>query len=82
MHYSGKKKTHSDKNIVIVNAQTKRVGYLSATYPGKTHDKKIADNEPIVYPRKVSLDQDTGFPGYAPHVRAIRQPQKSRANRS
>ena len=82
LHYSGKKKTHSDKNVVIVNAKTKRVGYLSETYPGKTHDKKIADREAIVYPRETVLDQDTGFQGYAPRVREIRQPKKSRASRS
>jgi hypothetical protein len=29
--YSGKQKTHSDKNLVVVNAKTKRVGYLSQT---------------------------------------------------
>jgi len=82
LHYSGKKKTHSDKNVVIVNAQTKRVGYLSGTYPGKTHDKKVADSEAIVYPREAVLDQDTGFQGYAPRVREIRQPKKSRARKS
>jgi len=82
LHYSGKKKTHSDKNVVIVNARTKRVGYLSGTYPGKTHDKKVADSEAIVYPREAVLDQDTGFQGYAPRVREIRQPKKSRARRS
>jgi Helix-turn-helix of DDE superfamily endonuclease len=32
LHYRGKHKTHSDKNIVVVNAKTKRVGYLSQTY--------------------------------------------------
>ena len=47
-HYSGKKKTHGDKNVVIVQAQTKRVGFLSQTYAGKTHDKKIVAAEPSV----------------------------------
>jgi len=82
LHYSGKKKTHSDKNVVIVNAKTKRVGYLSRTYPGKTHDKKIADGEQVVYPPEARLDQDTGFQGYAPPVREIRQPKKSRVSGS
>ena len=50
LHYSGKQKTHSDKNMVVVNAKTKRVGYLSQTYAGKMHDKKIVDTEPIRYP--------------------------------
>jgi hypothetical protein len=45
LHYSGKQKTHSDKNLVVVNAKTKRVGYLSQTYAGKMHDKKIVDTE-------------------------------------
>jgi DDE superfamily endonuclease len=78
-HYSGKKKTHCDKNVVIVQAQTNRVGFLSQTYAGKTHDKKIVDTEPIVYPPGTKLSQDTGFQGYAPEVEQICQPKKSRA---
>jgi hypothetical protein len=31
LHYSGKHKAHSDKNVVVVNAKTKRVGYWSQT---------------------------------------------------
>ena len=79
LHYSGKKKTHSDKNVVIVNTQSKRVGYLSPTYAGKTHDKKVADREQIVYPRKAVLRKDTGFQGYDPNVKHCHQPKKSRA---
>ena len=30
-HYSGKKKTHSDKNVVIVQLPRKRIGFLSQT---------------------------------------------------
>jgi len=82
LHYSGKKKSHTDKNVVIVNTQSKRVGYLSGTYAGKTHDKKIADIERIAYPRKARLRQDTGFQGYAPHVAEICQPKKSRPRAS
>ena len=64
--YSGKKKTHCDKNVVIVQAKTKRVGFLSQTYAGKTHDKKIVDTEPIAYPPETMLYKDTGFQGYDP----------------
>jgi len=78
LHYSGKQKIHSDKNVVIVNAQTKRVGYLSGTYAGKTHDKKVADSEGICYPRRARLYKDTGFQGYEPRVRETCQPKKSR----
>jgi hypothetical protein len=28
-HYSGHKKTHSDKNLVISNVKTKRIGFLT-----------------------------------------------------
>jgi hypothetical protein len=79
LHYSGKHKTHSDKNVVVVTAKTKRVGYLSQTYAGKTHDKKIADQEALCYPRDAILYKDTGFQGYEPPVRQTRQPKKSRA---
>jgi hypothetical protein len=75
--YSGKKKTHCDKNVVIVQAQTKRVGFLSQTYAGKTHDKKIVDTEPIVYPPGTTLSKDTGFQGYEPAGVQTRQPKKS-----
>lgn len=62
LHSSGKRKTHSDKNVVVVTAKAKRVGYLSQTSPGKTHDKKIVDTEPLRYPRntiKIPAFKDT-----------------------
>ncbi len=77
LHYSGKKKAHSDKNVVIVNAQSTRVGYLSGTYAGKAHDKKVAEGEGIRYPRQATLLKDTGFQGYEPRVRQTCQPKKS-----
>ena len=77
LHYSGKKKVHSDKNVIIANTKTQRVGYLSQTYAGKTHDKQIADTEPIVYPRGAKLWKDTGFQGYEPRGCQTYQPQKS-----
>ena len=33
-YYSGRKKTHSDKNVVVVEAGSERVGFLSRTYAG------------------------------------------------
>lgn len=82
LHYSGKKKTHSDKNVIIVTAKRKRVSYLSQTYPGKTHDKKVADTENISYPEHIALHKDTGFQGYEPKVRKLYQPKKSLARRN
>lgn len=82
LHYSGKKKIHSDKNVIIATAKRKRVSYLSQTYPGKTHDKKVADTENISYPEHIALHKDTGFQGYEPKVRKLYQPKKSLASRN
>ena len=78
LHYSGKKKAHSDKNLVITHRRTKRIGYLSQTYAGKTHDKKVTDNEPVPYPRGSKLHKDTAFQGYEPPGCRTYQPKKSR----
>ena len=77
LHYSGKKKVHSDKNLVIVQASSTRIGYLSPTHPGKTHDKKVADSERIRYPRNAKLYKDTGFQGYEPKQIRTYQPKKT-----
>jgi hypothetical protein len=82
LHYSGKKKIHSDKNVLIATARKTRVSYLSQTYPGKMHDKKVADIEDISYPRQIALHKDTGFQGYEPKVRKLYQPKKSLASRN
>lgn len=74
--YSGKKKTHTDKNLLLVNENTKKVVYLSATVEGKKHDKKLADESQISYPENASLTQDTGFQGYQPKGVLVQQPKK------
>jgi hypothetical protein len=77
IHYSGKKKAHCDKNVVVVNTQTKRVAFLSPTLPGVVHDKTLAEHVAIRYPRQSTLRSDLGFLGYAPRVREHLQPKKS-----
>jgi hypothetical protein len=76
-HYSGRKKTHTDKNLVIANRQTKRIGFLSQTYAGRVQDKKMADAERIAYPRGARLGKDTGFQAYEPRGVETYQPKKS-----
>jgi hypothetical protein len=76
LFYSGRKKTHSDKNVVIVPVANQRVEFLSRTYAGKTHEKKIVDQEGIVYPPDTVLYKDTGFQGYEPLVKKTCQPKK------
>jgi hypothetical protein len=39
---------------------------LSATYEGKKHDKKLADEQALRFPKGSKLWKDTGFQGYEP----------------
>lgn len=77
VHYSGKKKQHTDKNIIISHVKTGRVGYLSPTRPGTVHDKKLAEHEHIRFPSHSVVHKDTGFQGYEPPVKQTLQPPKS-----
>jgi DDE superfamily endonuclease/Helix-turn-helix of DDE superfamily endonuclease len=78
-YYSGKKKGHTVKNNVI-SARGGKVLFLSDTYEGKKHDKKIADEEAYQFPQGSVLWQDTGFQGFAPHGVKIKQPKKKPRN--
>jgi hypothetical protein len=80
-HYTGKKKAHTDKNVVIANAHSQRIGFLSGTYPGRRHDKKMADQEDISYPPQTVLYKDTGFQGYEPEVKETCQAKKKATRR-
>lgn len=80
--YSGKKKAHTDKNILLVNENTKRVVYLSPTVEGKKHDKKATEEAAISYPANATLSKDTGFQGYEPEGVLTAQPKKRRRVKS
>ena len=80
-HYSGKKKTHTDKNLLLVNEHTGKVVYLGPTIAGKIHDKKAADAAQIAYPVNATLDKDTGFQGYEPAGVLTQQPKKNQKGR-
>ena len=76
-HDSGKKKAHTDKNLLLVNQNSGKVVYLSETTAGKKHDKKMADEAALVYPAGATLAKDTGFQGYEPDGVLTEQPKKS-----
>jgi hypothetical protein len=80
IHYSGKRKGHFDKNVVVVNSGSKRVSFLSQTLPGSVHDKTLADHVAIRYPKGATLRSDLGFLGYAPVVQVHLQPKKKPKN--
>lgn len=79
--YSGKKKTHTDKNLVLVNCHSQKVVYLGSTQPGKKHDKKLADEAQLAYPQAATLGKDTGFQGYEPPGVVTWQPKKAKRPR-
>ncbi len=74
--YSGKKKRHTVKNNIIIEKRTGKVKGLSPTVSGQVHDKKLADEQDLRFPKDSKLWQDTGFQGYAPEQVTIIQPKK------
>lgn len=62
--YSGKKKRHTRKNLII-STRKKRIGFLSKTVSGKEHDMTIlkAEAPPRVIPVRVTTHVDLGFKG-------------------
>src|SRR6195952_1239229 len=55
--YSGKKKDHTVKNVLLVNAPL-MVLFLSETVGGRVHDKRIADATPYPLPAGSRLAAD------------------------
>ncbi len=64
-NYSGKKKRHTRKNLII-STRKKRIGFLSKTVEGKQHDftmlKALAP--PKYIPPEIKTHLDLGFKGY------------------
>ncbi len=74
-YYSGKKKAHTVKNILLIDAACV-IRFLSATYAGKWHDKSLVDDETYTLPVGSVLYQDMGFQGFTVVKSTIQQPTK------
>jgi len=61
--YSGKKKRHTTKNVIIAQPITRRILFLSRTRDGTVHDKRIIDEEKLICNDLVTAGADTGFLG-------------------
>ena len=63
-HYSGKKKNHTRKSVIICNSKRKILVITPAKH-GKLHDKKILDKAviPPRIPQEIAIIADTGFQG-------------------
>lgn len=81
-NYSGKKKRHTKKNIVVCDIN-KHIGFLGQTTAGKEHDLSILKTETIVehIPEGVRSHFDLGFQGIQkeyPSLNAILPKKKPR----
>jgi len=74
-HVIAVKKTHNIKNNLLCTPN-KRILWLSRTYEGHVHDKKIADEQPLKFPSGITLWQDTGFLGHNPKNVIVKMPIK------
>lgn len=81
-NYSGKKKRHTRKNLII-STRKKRIGFLSQTVEGKQHDFSVLKEHapPKYIPVKIRQRVDLGFKGYQaqyPHHLVSMPQRKSR----
>ena len=74
--YSGKKKRHTGKHVIIGDRRTRKIKALSRTRSGKTSDKRTADEAHYRFPARSKLYKDTGFQGYEPAQVRTYQPKK------
>ncbi|NEQ77457.1 MAG: transposase [Okeania sp. SIO2C9] len=76
-HYSGKKKCHTRKHLIMTDSD-KRVLVLSKAREGKVHDKRQLDEEKLVdfVPDEVKIHVDLGFQGLQKEFVNIKIPTK------
>src|SRR5712691_6930578 len=78
--YSGKKKDHTVKNVLLVNALLV-ILFLSDTHGGRVHDLRIAETTPYPLPAGSGLLQDLGFLSFTlPEVYILMPTNKPRGS--
>jgi hypothetical protein len=77
--YSGRKKRHAVKNVIVVGRR--KVLWCSPTVPAKYHDKKVADQARLRLPEQVYLLGDSGFEGLEAGAASVVTPYKRRRGR-
>ena len=62
--YSGKKKTHTRKSVVVSDRK-RRILVVTKQKSGRRHDKRLADKESVfeTIPKGITIFADTGFQG-------------------
>ena len=77
--YSGKKKAHRKKNLLVT--AERRVVYLGPTVGGSRHDKTLAQESRLRFPGDALLLKDSGLQGYEPPDVRTLQPKKKPKSR-
>jgi hypothetical protein len=70
------------KNNLIIDIEERLVRYLSQTFAGRIHDKRICDEEDYTFPPGCVLFKDTGFQGFEPANVWTYQPKKKPRNQA
>lgn len=80
--YSGKKKMHTRKSVIISD-KGRKILVLTKQKSGRRHDKRLADKEHLFtsLPEKVDLFVDTGFEGVPKFHRRTYIPKKRRKSK-
>lgn len=74
--YSGKKKRHTIKNTLVIDAKTKIAVALGRTHPGSRHDKTMIDDDRLEFPKNSKHLRDTGYQGLSLQNSIGVQPKK------
>jgi len=77
--YSGRKKRHAVKNVLLVGQR--KVLWCSPTVPARYHDKKVAQQARLRLPEEVDLLGDSGFEGLEAGRAGVVTPWKRRNGR-
>lgn len=76
--YSGKKKTHTRKSVIMVD-EHKYILFLTKLKSGRRHDKRLADKQALFegIPEAITAWADTGFQGAAKQHKNTMIPKKA-----
>jgi hypothetical protein len=77
--YSGRKKRHAVKNVLIIGRH--KVLWCSPTAPARCHDKRVAEKARLRLPQSVDLLGDSGFAGLEAGPAGVVTPWKRRKGR-
>ena len=73
-YYSGRKKRHSVKNMILIAKG--KVRWCSPTVPGRGHDKTVTEKERLKLPKEITVLGDSGFAGLDPGEATLITPWK------